>query len=122
MDKIKLIALLLMVFFVVSCTDSKEVLITYQVSNSISVVNIEYYDNNEILQSTSFLFESNQDFWSLSMPFKEGDIVYLSAIYQDSLSSAKLQIFLDGKLFIEKSSNQDPEQYLILSGTIPYSK
>jgi len=50
----------------------------------------------------------------------KGDIVYLSAIYYDSTSFVKIQILVDGKVYKEGSNNERPEEYITISGTIPY--
>lgn len=114
---------ILIIGILVSCSKSKEpVVATYKISQANSDIAIEYLDLNGQLQSEILSFESQEDMWYHTFFALEGQLLYISAIYSDSMTSVSVQISLDGKLFKEKISNQDPDRYIIVSGTVPYQE
>lgn len=119
-----LIWLILMIAGVslISCEEDRdEYQVTYMVTDAVSEVAITWYDQNASL-SESVAFESMEDEWKYSFTAQEGDLLYLSSRYQDSTGSVKNIILVDGKLYKEGSTSNDPGQYLIVSGTIPYDE
>jgi len=112
------IFVLIMVF---ACEkENQTVQVLYKVSRAWSDTDITFRDGNENLITKTVEFQSGEDIWEYSFEGTKGDIVYISAIYSDSASSVKVQILLDGKIYKEGSSNNDPEKYVTVSGTIPY--
>jgi len=117
----KLIYITVFVFLIVACEkEREEVSVQYRVSNALAETEISYQDESGAILKETVNFESGQDIWAKSIILKRGEIVYLSAKYADSASSVKAQILIDGKVYKEKSSNQQPDEYVIVSGTIPY--
>lgn len=110
-----------MVFFVLACEkDEQKVTVTYKLSNAIADTDLSYRNVEAEILNETVQIESVQDVWTKSFEMNRGEIVYLSAFYHDSTSSVKIQILVDGKVYKEGSSNQEPEEYLTISGTIPY--
>lgn len=104
-----------------ACDDNREeVLIKYQVSNAYSPVEIKFRNADGIVIGETVNFESAEDRWQYSCEADRGDIVYLSARYNDSTSSVKLMIIIDGKVYKQGSSVNEPDKYITISGTIPY--
>ena len=93
--------------------------VTYLASNAYSETEITYRNGDGQLVTEWMPFESVEDRWAIDMDLKPGDIVYISARYQDSLSSVKLRILIDGKVYKEGSSINEPGKYLVVSGTVP---
>jgi len=65
-------------------------------------------------------FESVEDVWTYSYTDKRGEIVYISTRYTDSTSSVNVRILVDGKIYKQGSSINEPNKYITVSGTIPY--
>lgn len=108
-------------FAILSCNkEDTQVGVTYQISNAFSTTTITYRDQNGIMNFDTLNSDSGEDVWNYSYNGEKGDIVYLSAIYQDSASSVTVNILLDGKIYKSGSSNNEPGKYVIVSGTIPY--
>lgn len=104
-----------------SCENDREVVpVKYQISNAYSPVNIKYRNADGAVISETIDLESAEDIWQYSFENKRGEIVYLSAKYSDSTSSVKLMIIIDGKVYKQGSSVNEPEKYVTVSGTIPY--
>jgi hypothetical protein len=61
-----------------------------------------------------------EDIWDFNYTDKRGEIVYISARYTDSTSSVNVKILIDGKVYKQGSSNNEPNKYVTVSGTIPY--
>jgi hypothetical protein len=119
MKKIIILALLSMLLF--ACEkDNNSVKVTYKVSNAFASTSVNYRNVSGSLINESINFASSEDIWLHSFEIDRGEIVYLSAQYLDSLSSVKLQIIVDGKVFKEGSSNNEPQKFVTVSGSIPY--
>jgi len=117
----RLIYLFLISMLIASCEKDREVVpVKYQISNAFSPVNIKYRNTDGVVSSETIDFESSEDVWQYSFENKRGEIVYLSAKYSDSTSSVKLMIIIDGKVYKQGSSINEPEKYVTVSGTIPY--
>ncbi len=117
----RIIYILFTAVVLLSCNkESKEVDVTYRVSKAYSATAISYTNENGIMNTDTVYFDSGEDLWSYSYSGEKGDIVYVSAIYQDSTSSVTVDILLDGKIYKSGSSNNEPGKYVIVSGTIPY--
>ncbi|MCD4695912.1 MAG: hypothetical protein K8S16_06685 [Bacteroidales bacterium] len=115
--------LILLVFIILaaSCTKDNETLfVEYRVSGAYTSTEIAYKDDGSKLIKKTIDFNSPEDEWSYHTEYTRGEIVYLSAVYYDSLSSVDVQIFIDGKIFKQASSVNEPTKYVIVSGTIPY--
>ena len=110
------------VFLILSACGKEEekVNVSYKVSNAFADTEVSYRNSSDQITTELIEFESGEDVWNYSMQLQRGEIVYLSAMYQDSLSSVKLQIIVDGKVYKQGSSNNEPEKYIIVSGTIPF--
>ena len=117
----KLIYLLLAIMIFPACEKESELVpVKYFVSNAYSETEITYYDENKILQTKTVDFQSSEDEWEYTFVGKKGDIIYISSVYYDSTSSVNLKILLDGKIYKQVSSNNEPDKYVTVSGTIPY--
>ena len=101
-------------------TDREVVPVSYQVSNAYSPVTIKYRNSDGAIISETINFESPEDRWEFPFDNERGEIVYLSAKYSDSASSVKLIIIIDGKIYKQGSSINEPDKYVTVSGTIPY--
>jgi hypothetical protein len=111
----------LILVFVSGCVKEPDpVSVSYRIGEAYAPVEIAYRDHNGNLQTRTVSFESIQDTWQETLSMNPGEIVYLSAFYSDSLSSVKVQIMTDGKVYKEAYSVREPDKYLIVSGVIPY--
>lgn len=120
MKKLIYISIVLLLF--VSCTkDNEKVKVMYRVSNAYAETDVSYMDVDGQLIKENLVFDSGEDIWTYSMEQLHGEIIYLSAVYQDSASSVNLEILVDGKVYKQGSSNNEPQKYLTVSGTIPYN-
>ncbi|MCB2220271.1 MAG: hypothetical protein KQI35_07755 [Bacteroidetes bacterium] len=119
MKKIIYLSFVLLLF--VACDKEDEtILVKYRVSDAFASTTVTYRNADNELISETVDFESAEDLWQFGMEKKRGDIVYLSAVYQDSTSSVRLEILVDGKIYKSGSSVQEPFKYLTISGTVPY--
>lgn len=117
----RLIYLFLVLLLIYSCEDNREkVMVKYQISNAYSPVETKYKNADGNIIGEIIIFESAEDNWQYSFEKERGEIVYLSARYNDSTSSVKLMIIIDGKVYKQGSSVNEPEKYITISGTIPY--
>ena len=101
-------------------SDRADVLVRYEVSKAFADTEVSYMNADGTLVKEWIAFESGEDVWNYSMSGAQGQIVYLSAMYQDSASSVRLRILIDGKIYKEGSSDNEPDKYLTVSGTVPY--
>ena len=111
---------ILFILFISCEKDNDKVQVIYKAANAYSTTIIKYRDVSGSLISENINFASAEDEWQFQFDTKKGEIVYLSALYSDSTSSVKLQIIIDGKVFKEGSSNNEPDKYVTVSGSIPY--
>ncbi len=117
----KLLIIFAVSLIILSCDKEKgNVSVTYKVSNALSEMEILFSDGNQNIQTVNTEFESLADKWEYSFEANKGDIVYISAIYQDSSSSVSVQIITDGKVYKQGSSKNEPGKYITVSGTVPY--
>ena len=117
----KLIYLSLIFVVLLSCEkERQEVKVKYKISNAYSLTEIDYRNSDGTIINEKIDFESIEDVWSYSYTDKRGEIVYLSTRYTDSTSSVNVQIVVDGKVYKQGSSNNEPNKYITVSGTIPY--
>ncbi len=117
----RLIYLFIVLLAIYSCENDREkVMVNYQISNSYSPVDVKYKNADGNVIGETIIFESAEDNWQYSFEKERGEIVYLSARYSDSTSSVKLMIIIDGKVYKQGSSINEPEKYITISGTIPY--
>ncbi|MBC8486628.1 MAG: hypothetical protein H8D45_11375 [Bacteroidetes bacterium] len=100
--------------------ESTIVKVQYKVRKAYSETEITYRDVEKNLKTEMVDFQSGEDVWQYSFEGEKGDIVYISTRYVDSTSSVKVQVLLDGKIYKEGSSNNEPGIYVTISGTIPY--
>lgn len=118
----RIIHLTLILLLFSACDIEKDkITVSYKVSNAYALTEVSYRNNDAQIVTELVDFQSAEDVWSYDMELRRGDIVYLAAIYEDSTSSVKLQILMDGKVFKEGSNNNEPGKYLILSGSIPFN-
>jgi len=116
----KFVFVLGVVMVIVSCDKAEMVKVNYRVSKGYSETGIFYRNSEGQVVSETALLESPEDVWTFTSEMERGEIVYLSAIYSDSASSVDVQIKLDGKIYKANSSVNEPEQYVTVSGTIPF--
>lgn len=119
MKKLIYISLIFAVF--IGCEkERQEVKVKYEISNAYSPIAISYKNSDGQIVAETIEFESVEDVWTYNYVDKKGEIVYVGASYTDSTSSVNIQIVVDGKVYKQASSNNEPYKYLIVSGTIPY--
>ncbi|MCB0806671.1 MAG: hypothetical protein KDC05_12800 [Bacteroidales bacterium] len=117
----KYIVLILILLAFASCDkDEDRVIIQYRVLDGYTDTEILWRDVDERIQSTTYTFESVADSWIKQCEGVPGQIVYLAGIYHDTASSVTLQISIDGKLYKQKSSKNEPGKYIVVSGTVPF--
>ena len=117
----KYLVIIFLVFLLFSCNKENEVVeVIYRLSNGYSKTFVAYQKEEGDLQKDTLYFESGEDVKNYTIDVKKGDIVYLSALYEDSLSSISLEILLDGKIFKSSSSNNEAGKYVIVSATVPF--
>jgi len=117
----KFIYIFVLAFFALACEkDEQKLSVTYRLSNAIADTDLSYRNDEGQIVKETVEIESIEDVWTKPLEMNKGDIVYLSAIYYDSTSSVKIQILVDGKVYKEGSNNERPEEYITISGTIPY--
>ena len=117
----KFICLSVVSMMILACDkEDAAIKVTYEVSNAYADTEITYRNIDKQVITESVAFESGEDTWRYSMESMQGDIVYLSARYMDTASSVKLRIIIEGKTFKEGSSNNEPDKYLTVSGTVPF--
>ncbi len=117
----KLIPILLLVLIImVSCEKENEKQVKYLITDSVSNYEVSYQDENGDLINKSVSVESKEDKWIYEFTGKEGQIVYVSAIYKDINSGIDVKILIDGKVYKEAQSLYDTLSYVVVSGTIPY--
>jgi len=117
----KLIYISLIIVVLIACEkEQQEVKVKYEISNAYSPVDVTYIVSDGQMVYEQIEFESIQDVWTYNFTDKRGEIVYMGASYTDSTSSMNIQIVVDGKIYKQGSSNNEPYKYLIVSGTIPY--
>ena len=112
---------ILLLFFTACDIEKDKLNVTYKVSNASAITEVSYRNSDAQIITELIDFQSAQDVWTYDMELRRGEIVYLAAIYEDSTSSVRLQIQMDGKIFKEGSNTNEPGKYLILSGSIPYN-
>ena len=117
----KILFFLVLASMLISCDKEAEtVIVTYRASDGPVISEVSYRDAGGELRNLQLNFASAEDSWTSSIKFKRGDIVYLSAVYYDSIASVKLEILIDGKVYKSNRSVNEPEKYVIVSGSIPY--
>ena len=117
----KFIYISLIFLFAAGCEkERQEVPVKYEVSNAYSQTKISYRNSNGDVIDEIVDFESIEDVWNVSFMQNRGEIVYVSARYSDSTSSVNVRILIDGKVYKQGSSNNEPNKYVTVSGTIPY--
>lgn len=117
----KLIYLGIVLVSLLSCTkENEKQTVKYRVSNATAATNIAYRNEESVIINQTVDFDSPEDIWTHSTEMNLGDIVYLSAVYYDSTSSVTVEVIVDGKIYKQRSSVNEPEKYVIASGTVPY--
>jgi len=117
----KFIYISLVFLVLASCEkERKEVTIKYEISRAYSVTEVSYRNSDGELISETIEFQSVEDVWNFNYTDKRGEIVYISTRYSDSTSSVNVRILIDGKVYKQGSSNNEPNKYVTVSGTIPY--
>ena len=117
----KLIYIYLIFILLVACEkERQEVMVKYEISNAYSKTEIDYRNSEGNIISETIDFESVEDVWNHSYTEKRGEIVYISARYTDTTSSVNVRIIVDGKIYKQGSSINEPNKYITVSGTIPY--
>ncbi len=117
----KLIYISLIFTILIACEkERQDVTVKYEISNSYSPVEVSYRNSDGNIIAETINFESIEDVWNYSYTDKRGEIVYISGRYTDSTSSVNVRILVDGKEYKQGSSNNEPNKYITVSGTIPY--
>lgn len=94
--------------------------ITYRLSNAHFDVEVRYRNETEELIEQTVEIEDEHDIWNYTFEADAGDILFFAGTYYDSASSARFQILMDGKVYKEQFSNNEPGQPVIVSGTVPF--
>lgn len=108
------------IFILSSCDKQQLVNVQYQASQAESIYRLSYRNEFGNIADTLITPQSKEDIWQYSMKLLKGDIFYLSGKYNDSNSSLKLSILINGKIYKEQYSVGDTVDYCIVSGTVPY--
>ncbi len=117
----KLLYLFAFILILLACEkENSNVKVTYKVSNAVAETEIVFRNSDQNIQTINVNFQSATDVWSYSFETKKGEILYVSAIYQDSTSGVNVQILTDGKVYKQGSSKNEPGRYVTVSGTVPY--
>ncbi|MCD4730745.1 MAG: hypothetical protein K8R74_09110 [Bacteroidales bacterium] len=117
----KLIYISLIFIVLIACEkERQEVMVKYEISNAYSPVEVNYRNSDGNVLAETIDFESVEDVWTYSYTDKRGEIVYISTRYTDSTSSVNVRILVDGKIYKQGSSINEPNKYITVSGTIPY--
>jgi hypothetical protein len=117
----KLIYISLIFITLLACEkDGQDINVKYEISNAYAPVEVNFLNEEGVMIAETIDFESIEDVWKYSFTDKRGEIVYISTRYADSTSSVTVRILVDGKVYKQGSSNNEPNKYIIVSGTIPY--
>ncbi len=116
----RILYILPFILVMISCQKSKEKQVSYVITKAISGFDVNYHVADGSLINDHIETESAQDRWQYSYTAEEGDIVFVSAIYEDINSAILVQILIDGKVYKQGSSSQDTVKYVTVSGTVPY--
>jgi hypothetical protein len=118
-----ILVIFVFVLFTIACVkENDKVPVQYRVSSAYAETEISFRNDQQDIITEIYPFQSGEDIWTWSGQLLKGEIVYLSTRYTDSASSVKVQILVDGKIYKESSSNNEPNKYLIVSGTVPLDK
>lgn len=116
----RLLYILPLVFILASCQKDVEKQVSYRITNSVSGFHVNYRAADGSLVMKDIESASAEDVWQYSFFAREGDIVFVSAIYKDISSAIDVRILIDGKVYKQGSSNQDTVKYVTVSGTVPF--
>lgn len=104
-----------------SCERNDEaVKVVYKITDNQSGFTVKYRNSSGELQNEEVIPLSKEDEWKHSFVSEEGEIVYVSAIYDDVNTGINVQILLDGKAYKQASSLYDTLNFVTVSGSIPY--
>ena len=117
MKKLTLLFIILLMF---SCDKADEVIVKYSVSDNNSGFRVNYLNEAGQLITEEVEVSSAQDIWSYSYSADRGQIIFISAIYNDINDEIKVALLIDGKTFKQGYSKQDTVKYVTVSGTVPY--
>ena len=80
-------------------------------------------DPEGVTHTENVAFNSSEDVWSQNFEFEEGDIIYLSSIYESTSGAQRLQILLDGKSYKQGENELLPSEAgrITVSGVVPFS-
>lgn len=106
--------------FLFSCQKDREKQVSYLVTRAISGFDVNYRAADGALISEHIVTSSAQDEWKYHFTAEEGDIVFVSASYDDIASAIAVQILIDGKVYKQGSSAQDTIKFVTVSGTVPF--
>ena len=116
----KIIIIFLSIILFAACEKRSDKMVKYIATDATADYSITYRNATGELISENIPAQSKEDQWNHSFAAEEGQIVYLSGIYQDITSSLKLMITIDGKIYKQTASTGDTVSYLVVSGTVPY--
>jgi hypothetical protein len=117
---IRILTLIALIAVLAIGCEKEEQLVEYRITKSISGFDVNYRDASGNLITQQVNTSSAEDTWSYSYSGEAGDIVFVSAKYDDINSSIKVQILIDQKVYKEGSSTNDTIKYVTVSGTVPY--
>ena len=116
----KFIFIIPLILILFSCEKNREKKVSYIITNSVSGFDVNYVSADGALMSESVGSASAVDRWNYNYIANEGDIVFVSAIYDDINSAITVQILIDGKVYKQGSSTHDTVKYVTVSGTVPF--
>lgn len=111
-------------FVLFGCTKSPEHhTVMYMADKATSELTITYMNPEGETQTENVVFNSSEDVWSQNFEFEEGDIIYLSSIYESTSGAQRLQILLDGKSYKQGENELLPSEAgrITVSGVVPFS-
>ncbi len=116
----KIIIIFISIILFAACEKRTDKMVKYIATDATADYSLTYRNAAGELISENITAESKEDQWTHSFAAEEGQIVYLSGIYQDITSSLKLMVMIDGKIYKQAASIGDTVSYLVVSCTVPY--
>ncbi len=115
----KLILLLILLPFLLSCSKNSEVKVEYLATSAISEYSLYFLNETGTVEMVAITPQSAGDKWNYSFIADKGDMVYLSGRYADVNSALTLIIKVGGKVYKQGYSQADTVKFLTISGVVP---
>ena len=120
MNKNWSIVIILLFIMLSSCEKEQKKDVVYQVSNNTTGFLVHYRNSGGTLIKTDIDVESKEDMWQYKFEADQGDIVFVSALYNNPADAIKIQVLINGKVYKQGSSIYDTLNFVTVSGTVPF--